>query len=102
LGELGWDQDRWKHSTIGEFVLAADGYWRNWERNTAWLMRELVFTEIVGNPYINKSDKPLSSKEIFKITDDKNKKSEEAKRVSPEELEEARKVLIGMRDGMVK
>jgi hypothetical protein len=98
LGELGWSQDRWMHSTIGEFILAADGYWRNWERNTAWLMRELVFTMIAGNPYI-KDGKPKSSREIFKIRDDENKKSLEAKRVSPEELEEVRKLLISKRDG---
>jgi hypothetical protein len=76
-----------------------EGYWRNWERDTAWLMREIVFAMIQGNPNIKKDSKPSSSKQIFKLRDDKEVKSVEHKRVSPEELEEVRKILIAKRDG---
>jgi hypothetical protein len=82
--------------------MAAEGYWRNWERDVAWLMREVVFNMIIGNPNIKKEDKPKHPKEIFKISDDKIKNSKEEKRVSPEELEEARKLLIGKRDGTLE
>lgn len=85
------------HSTLPEYFMAVSGYWRNWERDTAWLMREIVFELIRGNPYIT-STKPDSPKEIFKISDDKIKRVETAKKVTPEELEEARKLLIGLRD----
>ena len=61
---------RYLSITMTEFVLASAGYWRNWERNTAWLMRELVFTLISGNPDIKRSDKP-SKKAIMKLSIDK-------------------------------
>jgi hypothetical protein len=60
-------------------------------------MREIVFELINGNPYI-KGTKPGSSKEIFKVTDDKIEKPSEARKVSSEELEEARKLLTGLRN----
>jgi len=83
---------------LTEYYLAVDGYWRNWERNTAWLMRELVFAMINGNPYIK--DKPSSPRDIFKIKDDKIQRQDKMeKKVSPEELEEVRKKLIQFRDG---
>ena len=87
MGELGWTWERWRGSTFVEFGYARDGYWRNWERQTAWLMREVVFAMIAGNPNIK--DKPSSAREIFKIKDDEI--AIEAKRqkcqTSPEELE---------------
>jgi hypothetical protein len=101
-GELGWTLDRWRHSTLPEFNMAVDGYWKNWERSTAWLMRELVFTLVNGNPYI-KNGKPSSSKEIIKISDDSREMGEqEHKKVSPEELAEAKKLLMGIRDNLTK
>ena len=92
LGELGWSEERWRYSTMDQFNMAAEGYWRRWQRDTVWLMRELVFTMIQGNPYI-KGGKPGSPKEIMKIDDDSSPGSDQQKRVSPEELEEARKIL---------
>lgn len=91
-GELGWTLDKWKHSTLTEINLLIEGYWRNWERNTAWLMREIVFELINGNPYIQ-GTKPGSSKEVYGLTDDKAKQSPIARKPSPEELEEAGKLL---------
>jgi hypothetical protein len=95
---MGWDVDRWRHSTLPEYFMAAAGYWRNWERNTAWLMREIVYEMILGNPNYKNSSKPNNSKEIYKIKDDEIKNDKEHKKPSPEELEEARRMLIGMRD----
>jgi hypothetical protein len=96
-GELGWSLDKWRHSTLPEYIMAVDGYWRNWERSTAWLMREIVFEMINGNPHI-KGTKPASPKEIYKIKDDEKKDNTEYKKPSAEELEEARQMLIGIRD----
>ena len=93
LGELGWSIDRWRYATLGEFNLAARGYWRNWERNTGWLMREVVYSMVAGNPYINKVDKPKSSKDILKISDDKEVKKIEPKPPTAEELEAIKNVL---------
>lgn len=95
FGELRWSKKRYLKATIDEFNRAAAGYWRSWQRNTAWLMRELVFTMIQGNPYI-KGTKPGSSKEILKIWDDRIQASNEQRRVSPEELEEATRILQGI------
>jgi hypothetical protein len=72
MGELGWTIERWRSSTFTEFNYAAEGYWRNWERQTAWLMRELVYAQIQGNPYIKNEDKPRRSRDIFKTSDDKD------------------------------
>jgi hypothetical protein len=83
--------------------MAVDGYWRNWERTTAWLMREVVFAMIAGNPNIKKDSKPSSSREIFKIRDDKTERRDKIeKKISPEELEEIKKKLIAFRDGTSK
>ena len=93
---MGWDLDRWRHYTLPEYFMAAAGYWRSWERDTAWLMREIVFELINGNPNYENSSKPKNSKQIYKIKDDnQNKSTKEEKRVSPEELEEVRKRLTG-------
>ena len=70
-------------------------------------MRELVFAEIAGNPYIKKEDKPTSVKEIFRIKDDQEKrvKDKETARThtSPEELEAIKETLLSaMNNGTVK
>ena len=81
--------------------MAVEGYWRNWERSTAWLMREVVFAMISGNLYI-KSNKPSNPKEIFRISDDKQGPDKESRKVSPEELEEAKQLLMSIRDNKNK
>jgi hypothetical protein len=59
------------NATLYEYNEAVAGYWRNWERNTAWLMREIVYTLVVGNPNIPKEDKPVRSSNVYRIADDK-------------------------------
>jgi hypothetical protein len=96
LGELGWTIERWGHSTIYEFNEASRGYWRNWERDTVWLMREIVFELINGNPYYKQEDKPKSTRAIFRINDDtlaEERKKEEGK-TSPEELKKIEAMLF--------
>ena len=57
-----------------EFNLAAGGYWRNWERSTAWSVREINTVAIQGNPNIKQSIKPKSPTDLFKLSTDKKKK----------------------------
>jgi hypothetical protein len=99
---LGWTLDRWLLSTFGEFFTAVDGYWRNWERQTVWPTREILFQMIIGNPNIESAKKPNSSKEIFKIADDDERRiaDQQQRKPSAEELEEAGKLLKGLRDKM--
>ena len=74
--------DQYKNATLTELMLATAGYWRNWERNTAWLMREIVYTLIAGNPDIKKSNKP-SKQAIMPLSIDKVvKKFDEKETVS--------------------
>jgi len=74
---MGWSFDRYLTSTLTEFTLASTGYWRRWERNVAWLARELIHTMISLSPDIKSSKKP-SKKEIMKLSiDDKNSKEVE-------------------------
>jgi len=76
--------------------MAVEGYWRNWERNTAWLMREVVFTIIACDSYIKKEDKPVNSRAVFRIGDDKEiieKKNKETK-ISKAELKSIRQTLL--------
>jgi len=96
LGELGWSLHRWQLSTLYEFNQAAEGYWRNWERNTAWLMREIVFTLITGNPNIKQGDKPINQMELWSITDDKNviEKKRERCKTTPKELDRIKNMLF--------
>ncbi len=105
LGELGWTTDRWRSATLPEFNTAARGYWTNWERSTAWLMREIVFHLIIGNPNIKREDKPGSVMDIYKIRDDLKqieKKKAECQ-VSPEDMEEIHQNLLKqLNDGAVK
>jgi hypothetical protein len=64
------------------------GYWRNWERNTAWLMREMVYAGIAGNPNIEKDNKPKSVKDIYKISDDEKVEVKKQKQeLTPEDIE---------------
>jgi hypothetical protein len=81
---------------LAEFNFAAAGYWRNWERTTAWLMREIVYTLIAGNPYIEAQHKPASSQAIFPLTDDKKVEDKKPKPKQPtaEELETVRQELL--------
>ena len=97
LGELGWDKRRWQESTFPEVNLAIAGYWNNWERNTAWLLREIKFELISGNPYINESDKPKKSSELMSLKDDNLIKQKEEKQkiiISPGEVEKIKNKLF--------
>lgn len=72
--------------------MSAGGYWRNWERSTAWLMREIVFQMISGNPNIKKENKPKRAMDIIKISDDKIAIGKLKKQqLTPEEIEEMKK-----------
>ena len=75
--------ERFRDSTIEEFNLAVAGYWRVWERSTAWLMREVVYNMIAGNPYIKQIDKP-KKEQIMKLSFDKEEKP---KIITKKELE---------------
>jgi hypothetical protein len=71
FGELGWTRERYLHATVEEFTEAIKGYWKKWERQTAWITRELIWTLIQGNPNIPNENKPKHKEEIYKLTDDK-------------------------------
>lgn len=81
LGELGWTMQRFKTCTVIEYMKAAGGYWRNWERQTAWHSREIIFELIRGNPYYKNYDKPRRKGEIYNLSTDQ--KEEEDK---PEDI----------------
>ena len=59
-------------------------------------MREIVYTLIAGNPYIEAQHKPASSQAIFPLTDDKKveDKKPKAKQPTAEELETVRQELL--------
>jgi len=85
FGELGWSLERYRNSTIEEFNKASSGFWRQWERNTAWLTRELVYTIYANNPYIKGHEKP-KREDIMKLSMDEIAK-EPAKKISKKEIE---------------
>jgi len=66
---MGWTAERYRNSTIDEFNKASLGYWRNWERSTGLLIREIVFELINGNPYYK--NKPTHKDQILKLSIDK-------------------------------
>jgi len=74
LGELGWSLERYLKSTLYEFNEAASGYWRRWERETAWMSREIVWELIRGNPYYKKEDKPVRKSDVMKLSIEKEEK----------------------------
>lgn len=90
MGELGWTSDRYRCSSIYEFNKASAGYWRNWERQTAWLMREIVYTLIAGNPYITEN-KPTKD-QIMKLSIDGE--SKENKVITQREAKKIEKQFI--------
>lgn len=82
--------------------MAVAGYWRNWERNTAWIMREIIYAMIQGNPYIEKHNKLSSSKQIIRLTDDQraeDEKKHNQKLPTAEELEAIRQELLNKMNG---
>jgi hypothetical protein len=90
---LGWSHEKYRSSSVYEFNEAALGYWRKWERDTAWLMREIVYAEMCGNPYIKQEHKPKSSRDIFPI---EGERDIEVKHTAPsaEEIEMVTKNLL--------
>jgi len=92
--------DRYLHATIYEFNEATKGYWRNWERQVAWLSREIIFEMIAGNPYIPKDDKPKSKFDLSKLSTDPDKKEiekqrEKRRKPTKAELKHAEDILKG-------
>jgi len=68
--------------------MAVSGYWKNWERSTAWLMREVVYAMVAGNPNINKDNKPKKPSDIYKISDDDKKAEKKQKQeLTAEDIE---------------
>ncbi len=85
--------EKWRGSTLTEYYLAVAGYWRNWERQTGWLMRELVFAMVQGNPYIKQENKP-GKEEILKLSIDQREEPKGVKKLSKEEIEAIRLELL--------
>ena len=80
--------DKWKYATFTEFNYAVEGYWRNWERHTGVIVREICYHLIAGNPNIKSGNKPKSPQDYMKLSIDKEKKIEVP---TQDEIEEARK-----------
>jgi len=93
FGELGWTRDRYLHATIEEFSEAIKGYWKNWERQRAWIVRELIFAMIAGNPNIEKKNKPKSKEDIFKLSDDRKEVVKKQEPITPQQLEKITSIL---------
>jgi hypothetical protein len=88
---LGWSLERWRASSLYEFNCAASGYWKRWERDVAWLAREINYIAIVGNPNIKQSQKPRTPSDLYKLEGDKKVKTE---KLSPEEIENIKNKLF--------
>lgn len=69
--------------------------------NTAWLMREIVFTMISGNPHIKTESKPTSKDQIIELSIDKKEKVKK-KPISKKEVEKIHKRLIDKINGNPK
>jgi hypothetical protein len=78
LGELGWSLERFLNASLYEFNEASKGYWRNRERDSS-LVRDIIFTLITGNPYIEKQNKPNKPSDLYKLSIDKEVKEEKQK-----------------------
>ena len=89
--------DRYKCSTIYELNSAIKGYWRTWERNIAWMTREIVYMMIQGNPHIKSHDKPRKE-QLYHLSIDAEVK-EEGRIHTPEEVEEIAKELRKQMNG---
>jgi hypothetical protein len=70
---LGWSLERFLNSSLYEFNEASKGYWRNKERDSS-LIRDIIFTLITGNPYIEKQNKPQKPTDLYKLSIDKEEK----------------------------
>jgi hypothetical protein len=78
---------RYLSATIYEFNKASEGYYRRWERDTAWLMREVVYTIITENAYRKAEDKPKSKKEIMELSIDKKEVVKKTPKVTKADLD---------------
>jgi hypothetical protein len=94
---MGWSLKRWKESTLYEFNCAAAGFWKSWERNVAWLAREINYIAIAGNPNIKPSQKPRTPTDLYKLSTDH--RPEKSKKLTPEEIETIKKSMF---DGISK
>lgn len=68
--------ERYRDASVEEFIMASNGYWRTWERNIAWLAREINYISILSNAYIEKNDKPSSRHEYMPLSMDEVKEVE--------------------------
>jgi hypothetical protein len=92
---LGWTRDRYLHATIEEVTEAIRGYWRNWERQRVWMVREIIFAMIQGNANIPNENKPKRREEIYKLSDDK-KEVEKKPKIKPEDIKFLEKIKFGL------
>ena len=69
-----------------EFNEAAKGYWRKYERDTQWPVREMVWTLICGNPHIKTEDKPKHKTDIYRLSMDEVKKVKKATKITEQDL----------------
>ena len=76
-----------------EVFMAIEGYWRKWERDTAWLMREVVYTMIAWNPHYKSEDKPRKE-QIMTLSIDAKPEKKKEKTLSPDDIEKIRLELL--------
>jgi len=69
LGELGWSLNKYLESTLYELNYASSGYWIRWERNTAWLAREIMYMSLALSPDIKPHKKP-KKEELMRLNID--------------------------------
>jgi hypothetical protein len=55
---MGWSLSQYKEATLYELNMSSRGYWKRWERNTAWLAREVMHMMISLSPDVKSSKKP--------------------------------------------
>jgi len=67
--------------------MAGMGYWKNWERNIAWMMREIIYSMLKGNPNIKEDTKPKSVQEVYRISDDDKVQQKKKQDLTPEDIE---------------
>ena len=72
---MGWPLSRYLEATVYEFNAASIGYWIRWERNTAWLAREIMHMMISVSPDIKAGKKPSKS-DLMKLNIDHRPKED--------------------------
>jgi hypothetical protein len=78
--------ERFNKSSLYEFNQAVSGYWRKWERETAWLAREIIFAMIQGNANIKTEDKPNRKEDLWKLSIDTKEEVKKVQKVTEQDL----------------